>query len=161
MFRLNLLLAALVALLVGCHGAPLAGNEHAMGPSATVHGDDYGGVDWRTAQHFTVEMMEYGYRPHEIRLKVDRPYRMTLINYGSYNHYFNAAEFLRTVDTRKAVVQRYAEVKAPYFTAFEVFKRGGTIDVYFIPRQTGTFTAHCHLADHRARGVEGTIVVEE
>lgn len=155
------LFAVLAVLLAGCHGVPTSADEPHAGPPATGHGDGFGGVDWRQAERVKVEMMEYGYRPRELRLKVNRPYRLTLINYGSYNHYFNAAEFLRTVDTRKAVVERYAEVKAPYFTAFEVFSRGGTIDVYLIPRRTGTFTTHCHLEDHRGRGVEGTIVVEE
>ena len=159
--RLQLALVAAAALLAACHGAHVGPDAPETGASAAAHGDRYGGVDWTKVEHVKVEMMEYGYRPRELRLKVGRPYRLTLINYGSYNHYFNAAEFLRTVDTRKAVVQRYAEVKAPYFTAFEVFSRGGTIDVYFIPRQRGTFTAHCHLEDHRGRGVEGRIVVED
>jgi len=154
---LRMTLAAFAVLVAGCHSA----QHPSYGPSVAGHGDSFGGVDWKQATHLKVEMMEYGYRPRELRFKVDRPYRVTLTNYGSYNHYFNAAEFLRTVETRKAVVDRYAEIKAPYFTAFEVFARGGTVDVYFIPREIGTFTAHCHLEDHRARGVEGRIIVEE
>ena len=158
--RLSALLAA--ALLLGL-GQPAPASANGTQPAAAEasHGRYYGGVDWRTAKHVTVEMMEWGYRPRELRLTLGQPYRLTLINYGSYNHYFNAAEFLRTVDARKAVVERHAEIRAPYFTAFEVFRRGGTVDVYFIPKQAGTFAVHCHLADHRERGVHGTIVVKE
>lgn len=107
-----------------------------------------------------IEMVDYGYRPREIRMKAGEPYRITLTNYSSINHYFTAPEFFRSVATRKAMVEGYAEIKAPYFTAVEVLRRGGTIDLYVVPVVKGRYAVHCELNDHRERGVEGEIIIE-
>lgn len=117
-------------------------------------------TDWSKTTDVMVELVEYGYRPRELRLKAGQPYRIRLINYSSINHYFTAPEFFRSAATRKAMVDRYAEIKAPYFTAFEVMSRGGGIDIYLVPMVKGRFDVHCEIDDHRERGVQGLIIVD-
>ncbi len=153
-------LAAAALALGGCqsgntHGPAYARADYPPGGAAIV-----ASTDWSKTVDVVVELVEYGYRPRELRLKAGQPYRIRLINYSGINHYFTAPEFFRSAATRKAMVDRYAEIKAPYFTAFEVVSRGGGIDVYLVPMVKGRFDVHCEINDHRERGVRGVIIVE-
>ena len=117
-------------------------------------------ADWSKVIPLTIEMHDYGYRTRELRLKAGQPYRLTLTNIGGTKHYFTAPEFLAAVATRKAEVPHQAEFKAPVFTSFEVFPRGGTLDLYFVPMIKGSYRAHCHLKDHERFNIEAKVVIE-
>jgi hypothetical protein len=151
------LLAAAFA-LAGCqHGAYAPGSSVAHHDHAA---DIVARADWSKTTDVVIEMVNYEYRPNEIRLKANHPYRITLVNYSRHNHYFTAPEFFRSAATRKAMVERVAEVKAPYFTAFEVMAGGGAIDVYLIPLEKGRFRARCDMKEHLGYQIEGVIIVE-
>jgi uncharacterized cupredoxin-like copper-binding protein len=107
-----------------------------------------------------IELRDSGVLPQELRLKAGQPYRLTLLNAGVNNHYFNAPEFYRSIAVRKAEVPRYAEIKAARITTLEIFAAGGTMDLWFVPLEKGRFVAHCHLGNHRDMGVEAHLVVE-
>lgn len=117
-------------------------------------------TDWSRVEHVKIELRDSGVLPQELRLKAGQPYRLTLLNAGVNNHYFNAPEFYRSIAVRKAEVPRYAEIKAARITTFEVFAAGGTVDLWFVPLEKGRFVAHCHLGNHRDMGVEARLVVE-
>ena len=117
-------------------------------------------ADWSKRIDLTLELHDYGYRPRELRLKSGQPYRITLVNYGGANHYFTAPEFLAAVATRKAEVRNVAEFKAPVFSAFEVYARGGTLDLYIVPMVKGSYRAHCHVKDHEKLNIEGVVIIE-
>jgi plastocyanin len=146
-------------MLLGCQAVPpvVAPNADAMQARRQAA---LTAADWKQMSTVTIEMLDYGYRPRELRLRVGQPYRLTLVNSGSVNHYFTALEFFASVATRKVEVPRQAEVKAEVFTSFELWGRGGTLDMYFVPLIKGTYRAHCHMKDHLALGIEGVIVVE-
>jgi uncharacterized cupredoxin-like copper-binding protein len=157
----------LTALLAGCHGTAHRSDAAAAGVAPPAEGISdamrvkvLAEADWNRMQSVTLELRDYGSKPREMRFKADQPYRLTIHNSGSVNHYFNAADFLRNVATRKAQVPNYAEMKAPFFTSFEVMRRGGTMELYFIPVTRGSYRAHCHLEGKEHEGVESTLIVE-
>lgn len=117
-------------------------------------------ADWKNTTTITIELGEHHYTPEEIHLKAGKPYKIELRNIGEKDHYFTAPEFNRTVAWRKIMVNRQMEAKAPYFTAFEVLKNGGQLDLYFIPVTPGSYTVYCTIDDHREKGMEGKIIVE-
>ena len=156
------LLAALAvaSLVAGCGGAMTAGPEGAAAVTQAQREAALRDADWAKMADATITIRDYGYLPRELRLRAGQPYRLTLVNQGSVPHYFTAPEFLGTVATRKVEVRNQAEVKAPVFTSFEVYPRGGSLDIYLIPLRTGTYRAYCHMKDHLAMGVEGVLIVE-
>jgi uncharacterized cupredoxin-like copper-binding protein len=154
----NAISAALLALaLAACQGG---GHRH--------DGHDYvrdwerivKETDWGRMITVEIDLYDYGYRPRDLRLKADQPYKLVLKNTGNKDHYYTAPEFFRAVATRKAMVNRFAEIKAPYFTAVEVFKNGGELDLYVVPVRRGTYRVHCPIDDHEEKGSTGTITVE-
>lgn len=151
-------LAALM--LAGCHLASSAGIHSDWIPPQHARDAVLASTDWNKKTDITIEMLDYGYRPREVRLKSGQPYRITLVNHGSVNHYFTAPEFLASVATRKVEVRNHAEVKAPVFTSFELQGRGGSLDVYLVPLAKGSYRAHCHMKDHLSLGIEGVLIVE-
>jgi uncharacterized cupredoxin-like copper-binding protein len=58
------------------------------------------------------------------------------------------------------MVNQQAEIKAPYFSALEILKKGGQIDLYFVPVNKGNYAVYCTIDDHREKGMEGAITVE-
>jgi uncharacterized cupredoxin-like copper-binding protein len=117
-------------------------------------------ADWSKTQEVRIELRDQGFLPKNLKLTAMQPYRLTIVNNGSNMHYFNAPEFLHGIAARKVEVKGQAEIKAEYFSEFEVMRRGGEMELYFIPVVKGSYRVHCHLEGHAAEGVEGTITVE-
>lgn len=159
------LLAALGAVAVtltlsGCHGG--LGGHVLPDPDGMQRQRDaaLAAADWSRMENLTIQMLDYGYRPRELRMKAGQPYRLTLVNTGAVSHYFVAPEFFAAVASRKAEVPNVAEFKASVFTSFEVFPRGGTLDFYFVPLVKGRYRAHCHIKDHLPLKIEADLIVE-
>lgn len=117
-------------------------------------------ADWKATTTVTVEMSEHHYAPEEIRFKAGKAYKVELKNVGDKDHYFTSPEFNRAVAWRKIMVNGQMEAKAPYFTAFEVLKKGGQLDLYFVPVKTGSYPVYCTIDDHREKGMEGQLIIE-
>jgi len=119
---------------------------------------------WSTKVTVPVQMVEggatpYSYNPSDLYLKKDSAYVITISNPSSNaeKHYYTAAEFCRTVVTRK-FEDSDAEVKAPYFKAIELLI-GGTAKEYVVPTVADTFYVHCTIPGHTENGMEGSIIV--
>lgn len=153
-------LAAAALSLTACQGGPFRASAATTENLQPRRDALLAAADWSRVIEVTVQMHDYGYRPRELRLKSGQPYRITLVNYGGANHYFTAPEFLAASATRKAEVRNQAEVKAPVFTSFEVFARGGSIDLYLVPMIKGQYRAHCHMRDHEKLNIEGLVIIE-
>ena len=119
-------------------------------------------ADWNALETVSIELIEHEFIPNDLRLKVNQPYRLVLKNAGEHDHYYTAPEFFKSVAWRKAMTPRPhgGEVKAPYFTAVEVFKQGGSFELYFVPVTKGTYQVICTIDDHKDKGMTGTITVE-
>ncbi|WP_265949334.1 cupredoxin domain-containing protein [Dechloromonas sp. A34] len=117
-------------------------------------------ANWEATQTVTVIVDEHGYAPEDLKFVAGQPYKLELKNPSDKDHYFTAPEFFRNVAWRKAMVNRQAEIKAPYFTAVEILKKGGQIDLYFVPVNKGSYPVYCTIDDHREKGMEGTIAIE-
>ena len=152
MVRLKWVAVLLAIFLAACQSAPLRSPDEISRIVAAT--------DWDRVEDVKIEFRDSGFSPRELHLKVGRPYRLTLVNLGVNNHYFNAPEFLASIAARKAQVPRYAEFKATHFSTFELFAAGGTFELWFVPLEQGRFRAHCHLGNHAEMGVEGHLIVE-
>ena len=74
-------------------------------------------------------------------------------------HYFVSEGFLKAIATRKVQSNADGEIKAPYFTALEVFP-GRSLDLYFIPVRKGTYPLRCTIEGHAEEGMVGEIRIE-
>lgn len=117
-------------------------------------------ADWKQMETITVTLEEHSFTPADLKFTAGKPYRLQLRNVGKKDHYYTAEQFYRAVAWRKAMVNKFAEVKAPYFTAFEVLKGGGEIDLYFIPVVKGQYEVICTIDDHKDQGMKGTLTIE-
>lgn len=137
------------ALLSGCAGVDYIADSEARVKAA----------DWSKMQNASVVMQEYSYQPETLRFKSGVAYKLELLNTGKAKHYFTAPEFFKAIATRKVQSNVDGEIKAPYFSALEVYP-GRSLDLYFIPVTPGRYTLHCTIAGHQEQGMHGTIVIE-
>lgn len=117
-------------------------------------------ADWKEVQSVNLELRDYGLSPRELRFKAGQAYRLVITNNGAHSHYFNAPEFLNSIAARYALVKNQVEVKANFFSAFELARRGGNVELFFVPINKGSYRMHCHLEGKAHEGVQATIVVE-
>ena len=116
-------------------------------------------ADWNKMQTIDVILDEYSYRPNTLKFQTDIPYKIRILNKGTEKHYFTAEEFFKAISTRKVRSNADGEIKAPYFSALEVFP-GRSLDLYFVPVKKGTYKLHCTIEGHESKGMHGTIVIE-
>jgi hypothetical protein len=158
----------IAVLLAGCQATHHHGPSHAAhagGPAMTVPSEEaraaaLAAADFDRAAAVRIELRDQGFTPQTLRLEAGKPYRMTVENIGGFAHYLNAPEFLRSIAAHHVAMRGEVEVHAPYFTRFEVARRGGQFQIEFVPLVRGVFRAYCHLEGDEHRGVEGRIIVE-
>jgi uncharacterized cupredoxin-like copper-binding protein len=160
LIRTSLLVVPFV-FLMGCSAMQQQGRPQSSVDAYVTDADEIVKVaDWKKMQTITVTIEEHHYEPQNIVFKIGQPYKLELKNIGEKDHYYTAPEFLRSIATRKAMVNKQAEIKAPYFKAFEVLKKGGQVDVYFVPVVQGQYKVYCTIDDHREKGMEGLLTIE-
>jgi uncharacterized cupredoxin-like copper-binding protein len=115
------------------------------------------GADWSKMETVTVTMTEYAFFPSPIVLKEGVPTKLVLKNAGKEAHYFVAEQFFKGIATRK-LQGSDGEVKAPYFTAVEVYP-GKTLEWFLVPAQKGVYDLLCTVKGHAEHGMKGKIEV--
>lgn len=138
--------------------SPLLAAEEYMSNSADI----VKAANWEQMETVTIVLTEHDFEPKHLKLKADKAYRLVIKNTGEADHYYTAAEFFKSVAWRKVQTPRPhgGEVKAPYFTAVEAYKKGGTVELFFVPVKKGTFEVVCTIEDHKEKGMTGSITVE-
>ena len=116
-------------------------------------------ANWDKMETVEVVLTEYSYSPNSLAFKTGVPYKLQIRNKGKSKHYFTAVKFFKAIATRKVQSNADGEIKAPYFSALEVFP-GRSLDLYFIPVTKGNYALHCTIEGHEAKGMHGTIVIE-
>lgn len=116
-------------------------------------------ADWSAMETVTVSLKEFSFSPSKIVFKKNTPYKLEIRNDGTVKHYFTAGAFFKAVATRKVQSNSDGEIKAPYFTALEVFP-GRSLDFYFIPVKAGTYDLTCTIEGHAEKGMTGHVVIE-
>ncbi len=114
-------------------------------------------ADWSKMETVTVTLSEYSFSPSPLVFREGVPTKFIMRNEGKEHHYFVAGEFFGTVATRK-VQSSDGEVKAPYFTAVEIYA-GKTMEWFLIPMRKGSFDLVCTVKGHADHGMKGTIEV--
>lgn len=119
-------------------------------------------ADWNAMETLTIELSEHDFSPQDLKLKAGQPYRLVLRNSGEKDHYYSAPEFYKAVAWRKAQSAKPhgGEFKAPYFSAIEVYKKSGQVELFFVPVRKGSFEVICTNDDHKDKGMTGSITVE-
>lgn len=119
-------------------------------------------ANWEAMETVNVVLSEHDFEPKHLKLGANKAYRMVIKNTGEADHYYTATEFFRSIAWRKVQTPRPqgGEVKAPYFTAVEVYKKGGTVELFFVPVKKGSFEVICTIEDHKDKGMNGSITVE-
>ncbi|MCC4117448.1 cupredoxin domain-containing protein [Aromatoleum toluclasticum] len=119
-------------------------------------------ANWDAMETITVELAEYSFTPQDLKLKAGQPYRLVIRNVGQKDHYYTATEFFKSVAWRKVQTPKPngGEIKAPYFTAVEAYKNGGSVELFFVTVNKGEFDVICTIEDHKDQGMFGKIVVE-
>ena len=143
-----------LAFITGCTTTP-----QATGPSKD---EIVKKADWSKMETVTVELLEHDFSPKDMKLKANTPYKMIVKNTGDLDHYYTAAEFFKSVAWRKAQTPRPSggEIKAPYFTAVEAYKKVGVVELFFVTGKKDKFDVICTIGDHKDKGMFGTITVE-
>lgn len=160
MLKLGLMLASVVAIAGGCASSHDMHTSHSPMQPLPQRAEILAEADWNKMEEVRIELRDQGFVPKTLKLKAMQPYRLTIVNNGANTHYFNAPEFLRGIAARKVEVKGQAEIKAEYFSQFELMRRGGEMELYFVPVTKGRYHVHCHLEGHAAEGVDGTITIE-
>jgi uncharacterized cupredoxin-like copper-binding protein len=157
---LSLSIAACVVLLVGCGtvGTPVVTAPDYVTNSAEI----VKAANWEQMQTVTIELSEHDFEPKHLKLKANQPYRVVIKNTGEADHYYTAEKFFKSVAWRKVMSSRPhgGEIKAPYFSAIEAFKKGGTVELYFVTVVKGSYEVVCTIDDHKDKGMTGSITVE-
>ena len=109
-------------------------------------------VSFSGAAEQRVELSNFDFVPHEIRLHAGRPYELVLVNAASGGHDFAAPEFFAAALVRAADAELVAagKVEVP---------GGETRTVHLVPH-AGTYDLLCTHAGHALLGMKGSIVVE-
>lgn len=115
-------------------------------------------ADWSKMETANVGMKEFSFTPSTLTFREGVPYKLVITNEGSSKHYFTAEEFFKAIATRK-VQSQDGEVKAPYFSAIEVYP-GRSMELYFLPVNKGTYELKCTIAGHALMGMRGQIKIE-
>lgn len=118
---------------------------------------------WEDMEIVTVELLDHHFVPKDLKLKAGVPYRIIIKNTGEQDHVYTAAEFFKeAVAWRKMQVPRPGggEIKAPYFTSVQAYKKGGQVELFIVPVRKGTYEVVCTISDHMEKGMTGTITVE-
>jgi uncharacterized cupredoxin-like copper-binding protein len=116
-------------------------------------------ADWSKMETISIGLTEYAFSPSNLVLKADTPYKLEIKNKGTIKHYFVSKKFFKAIATRKLQSNADGEIKAPYFTAIEVFP-GRSLDLYFIPVIKGSYQLLCTIEGHAGKGMVGQIMIE-
>lgn len=116
-------------------------------------------ADWSKIQTINISLTEYAFSPSSLVLKKGIPYKLEIMNRGTEKHYFVSEGFFKAIATRKLQSNVDGEIKAPYFSAIEVFA-GRSLDLYFIPVRKGNYRLQCTIEGHAERGMTGQISIE-
>jgi len=104
-------------------------------------------------------MTDYAFNPASVVFRQGVPYKLVIENRGSQKHYFTAESFFRAIATRKLQSNSDGEVKAPYFSAIEVYP-GRSLDLYFVAVKAGSYPLVCTIEGHETLGMKGEIRIE-
>ncbi len=116
-------------------------------------------ADWSKMETTTVTMTDFAFNPATLSFRQGIPYKLIIKNEGTQKHYFTAEDFFRAIATRKLQSNSDGEVKAPYFSAIEVYP-GRSLDLYFIAVKTGNYPLDCTIEGHAGMGMKGEIRIE-
>jgi uncharacterized cupredoxin-like copper-binding protein len=116
-------------------------------------------ADWSKQDTITVTLSDFAFAPETLVFREGIPTRLVIENRGNQKHYFTAEDFFRAIATRKVQSNTDGEIKAPYFTAIEVYP-GRSLDLYFIPVTRGTYPLRCTIPGHAELGMKGKIRIQ-
>jgi len=135
-----LLIAGVVLLGMGKNKAPEATPTEAPQTStSTPETTQESSSEEAEVQEITIEAEEYSFSQESITVKKGQKVKLTLVNKGRMSHDF--------------VVERMN-------VTTELAGPGESVTTEFTMNDAGTYTFYCSIGNHRAMGMEGTLIVE-
>lgn len=116
-------------------------------------------ADWSKMKTISVSLSEYAFSPSTLVFQEGVPYKLEIINRGMTKHYFVSDGFFKAIAARKVQSNTDGEIKAPYFSAIEIFP-GRSLDLYFIPVRKGNYDVQCTIEGHAKKGMKGQIQIK-
>jgi len=115
-----------------------------------------------------VDDYNFNFSPSDFSLVAGNAYVLRVENNASNvgKHYYSALELFATSAMRK-IQSPMAEMKADFLGDLELLTSsdGGTTapwaEYFFVPMVPGSYYVFCSIADHEARGMNGTITVTD
>lgn len=129
------------------------------GPWVLDNEERVAAADWSTMETVHIELGEFFFKPDNIWLRVDHPYKLVFDNPGAVKHEATAGDFFRTAALRK-VEDASGEFKAPLLLEVEVFADKET-EIYLIPTMAGEYEMICEIEENLEAGMHGHIVVTD
>jgi uncharacterized cupredoxin-like copper-binding protein len=107
-------------------------------------------ADWSRARKVRVVTVEYAFKPANLTFQQGVAYRLRVDNKGKETHEFTAPDFFKAVELRdaKPLNADHTEI---------VVQPGEHKDLYFVPKQPGSYKLIC--SDHDWAGMVGGITV--
>lgn len=133
---------------------------------AQAHENDLGGlysakvidsVDWDKAERISILFDDNNYEPDNLSLTKGKAYIFEMKNIGGRSHDFVHLEFFHNISI-KQLKAKFGRVITHHIHSL-FLKTGETIELYFIPQNSGEFEFFCSIEGHRADGMEGYITV--
>jgi len=117
------------------------------------------GIEWTSVDRLRIEFDDNLFEPENIYLKLNRPYRITLVNIGFESHDIAGEEFFSSFIIKK-VRNRSMEVGA-YHIERLMIRPKEELELWLIPTRVALIDFICTLPGHYEEGMAGHIYIRE
>ena len=114
-------------------------------------------ADWGKVTEIVVELHDNNYEPHDIELKVGKPYLILLKNTGRVSHdMVGGSLFQKDVVAMRMISSKVGRVTAETISSVYIRPRHEA-EIWFVPIKKGEYSFFCSIPGHREDGMEGGI----
>ncbi len=117
------------------------------------------GIEWTGVDRLRVELDDNLFEPEDIYLKLNRPYRITLVNVGFESHDFAGEELFSSFIVKK-VRNRSLEIDA-YHIERLMIRPKEELELWLVPTRVALIDFICTLPGHYEEGMAGHIYIRE
>ena len=117
------------------------------------------GIEWTGVDRLRIEFDDNLFEPEDIYLKLNRPYRITLVNVGFESHDIAGEELFSSFIVKK-VRNRSVEVDA-YHIERLMIRPKEELELWLVPTRVALIDFICTLPGHYEEGMAGHIYIRE